>query len=1602
MANSVENRVVKMEFDNAAFEKKIASTLKHLGDLDKALQMKGAHKGFADISSAANSVNLNPLSQSVSSLGAGFTAMSTIAITALATVTHATIKAGAQLAKSITFEPIMDGFREFELNMGSIQTILANTKADNTNLQQVNDALDQLNTYSDKTIYNFGQMTRNIGTFTAAGVDLETSVQSIKGISNLAAISGSTAEQASTAMYQLSQAVSTGTLRLMDWNSVVNAGMGGEVFQKALFETGKAMGTIAGVDMGTTFEEWTSAGNSFRDSLQDGWLTGEVLTNTLKGFTGEMTEAQLLAIGYSKEQAAQILELGQTGVEAATKVRTLSQLINTVKESIASGWSESFRTVIGDFEESTDLFTKINENISGFISRSAEARNELLQGWSDLGGRDLLINTLGKAFSNLGKVLAPIGRAFREVFPPMTAERLFDITKSFSNLVDSLTPSQKTIENIGRVAKAFFSVLSIGWEVVKEGVSFIKDLVVQITGLGNGNLLEFTADISDFFTRLREGLVTGGGISDFFDRLRDAAQGPIEFIHKLRDAIVEFFGGFDIGAADAVGNAADRVGERFGFLSTVFEGLSRLSEPLKAAFESIMDILDSLGEVISEWFGELGSKLAEAMGPGDFDAVLDALNVSLLGGIAVILAKFLSGGINLDFGGGFFSGVTDTLEELTGVLSAMQTNIKAEALLKIAGAMAILTASVVALSLIDSAALTKAMTAMAVGFGQLMGAFAILNSMSTLTGGAKITVIATGLVILSIAIGLLAISVAALSRLGWEELAKGLGAVTIMLAALSASAVVLSKNAGSMASAGFSMIGMAIALNLLAQAVKSFSDMSWEEMAKGMVGVAAGLLLMTIAMRNMPATGMASQGLGFLLIAAGLNVLAQAVKSFADMDMGEMAKGLLGLAASLLIVGIAVNAMPPHMFVMGAGLIAVGIALNIIAKALQSFGGMSWSEIGKGLVALGGSLLIIALAVNAMSGALAGAAAMLVVSASLAVLAKVLIEIAKVPFGDLVKAIGAIGLALLVFGGAALALSGVVPAMLGLGAAMLLLGAAFALFGVGAYAVAKALETLAKVGPEAADAIVSAIKAIGRAIPALAQGLAEGLIEFVQTIADAAPVLAKALGVLLVHLLETIEDIIPAVGDVILVLIETILEVIQEAYPQLIETGIGMIMALLGGIRENIGEIVTLVVDIIAEFINAIADNYQTILTAGLNLLVTFINGIGQNVSVLTTAVTNLIITFVNTVAANAQALIDAGFKVLTDFLSGIGNNLVNVVNTVGTVVTEFINAVANKATDIANSGTTALVKFLSGMTNNLVKITTAVGTLITTFVNAVSNNASRVVSAGANSIIRFVTGLGQHAGRIVTAGVTVVINFIQGIANNAIRLARAAADILISFLNSLAAVIEEKSPELRAAGARVAGAIVDGMTGGLAGRAGDVAGAINGIVSTPLNAAKSLLGINSPSTVFMDIGKNVVEGFAIGLSRIAPISHAADKLGDRSVSKLKNVLSRIAENVEFVEDVNPIITPVLDLTRVEADASRIADYISGVDNMVSLSSYKNAQIIASTARPIAESADQTAAASGGVNFEQNIYAPKQLSTSEIYRQTRNQITLAKEELNVA
>lgn len=452
MSRVIDESIVRLRFDGQQFMDGVKGALTSLSNLGNGI--KSGIASIADLKNQLNFRNVNSnfsldgIEKSLETISERFSNVGIIGMTALQNITNAAIDTGKKISEALVITPVKSGFEEYETQINAVQTILSNTKSKGTTIDDVNKALDELNKYADMTIYNFTQMTRNIGTFTAAGVDLDTSVTSIKGIANLAAMSGSTSQQASTAMYQLSQAIASGTVKLQDWNSVVNAGMGGQLFQDALKETAKKHGVAV--------DEMIKKNGSFRESLKEGWITTEILTETLEKFATD-----------------------QDAIDAATKVKTLTQLIDTLKESLQSGWTQSWEILIGDFEEAKSLLTDISDTLSELINKSSDSRNALLQSWKDLGGRDSLIEAVKNTMTAIITVAGNVKKAFTDIFPPVTAEGLFKITTKIKELSEVL---KKASEVKLTFITEFFTVIKSALPVVGEAA---KKLLQTVSGVGN-------------------------------------------------------------------------------------------------------------------------------------------------------------------------------------------------------------------------------------------------------------------------------------------------------------------------------------------------------------------------------------------------------------------------------------------------------------------------------------------------------------------------------------------------------------------------------------------------------------------------------------------------------------------------------------------------------------------------------------------------------------------------------------------------------------------------------------------------------------------------------------------------------------------------------------------------------------------------------------------------------------------------------------------------------------------------------------------------------------------------------------------------------------
>ena len=948
--SSIDERVVKMRLDNSQFEQGISKTSSLLGKLKQALNLDKSVESINNVDKAVSGVSFNPLTSGLQGVQSGFNAMGAVAFSVLNRMTNAAIDAGKSITNALTAS-VRDGFAEYETQMNAVQTILANTQSKGSTIDDVNSALDTLNTYADKTIYSFTEMTRNIGTFTAAGVDLQTSVDSIKGIANLAAVSGSSSAQASQAMYQLSQAIAAGKVQLMDWNSVVNAGMGGEVFQNALKRTAE--------NFGTNVDGMIQKYGSFRESLTEGgWLTTDVLTETLKQLSGAYTEADLVSQGYTEEQAKQIVQLANTAEGAATDVKTFSQLIDTTKEALASGWTNTFEIIFGDFEEAKELWSGVANVISDVVNRSSESRNNLLQGWKDLGGRTELIEGLSNVFESLGKVLSTVGNAFRKVFPPTTSQQLMDITKAFASFTESLVPSESTLNKIGRVAEGVFSVFDIGVQAVKAvGEAISTAFGSDSMGSLLNNLLDIAAGFGDWLVGLDNSIKQFG-----------IFEGAAKKVETAVSSVLGLFSSFTGGISSmgsTIGSIASTIGSTIGSIaSTIGNTLGGAFERVKNVISDVLTwITDNIsgGDIFAGLAGG-GIFLAAQKIGGAFDKIKEAVE-----------GLFGNGAEKLKKGAGVFDEILDGLQES---LNAFTGSVKAFTLVEIAGSIALLVNSMEKIAALSGGGVVGGVSAIG---GMMTELNLSLKSITKTVKGVKTTdLIKTGAALIEFAkaVDMLANAMSTIGNLKWDEIAKGLTGMGGAMAELVAAAKGLSYAKVDLKTAG-SLIAMAQAVKMVADPLKKLGNMSWDQVGKGLSAMGGALTEMGTVTGLLGRFGKhnISAAVSMVVTAKSLGDIAKAFNSFSQYSWDEIGRGLSAMGGALGEVGLVTGALGKiagFSGILASGSIFITVqSLDDIAKVFGSFTQYDWGEIGRGLTAMGGALGEVGLVTGAL-GKLAG------------------------------------------------------------------------------------------------------------------------------------------------------------------------------------------------------------------------------------------------------------------------------------------------------------------------------------------------------------------------------------------------------------------------------------------------------------------------------------------------------------------------------------------------------------------------------------------------------------------------------------------------------
>lgn len=465
MSSNVEDRIVRMQFDGTGFEAGANKALETLEKLTGALKLDNASSGLESIKQHISGFDMGHVVNAVDTTKKAFSAWDSFVSGIFFKLGGQAVELGEKIVGKIgnaLTKSAKDGFKEYEQQMKSVQTIAANSGA---SLETIQTNLDALNEYADKTSYVFSDMTSAIGRFTSAGIDVDDATVAIQGFFNAAALSGAGAQEASRGVYQLSQAMSAGVVKLQDWKSIENASIDTEKFRNIIMLTAKHMGVTD-----KKFKQAADGTISFRESLQSGWLTAEVMQEALKNLTMSTMDyeneqdgmnklmEQLISDGYTKEQAEEIIKIATAADASAREIRTWSQMMETLGESMGSGWAKTWQLIIGDYEQSAEFFTNLSKRFSDIVDASSKARNALVEQWQKSGGRDALIGGIYNTIEVLERIIVPIKDAFVDVFG-FTGEQLAVFTENVATFIERMVISEDVMKTINVTFHDVFMII---------------------------------------------------------------------------------------------------------------------------------------------------------------------------------------------------------------------------------------------------------------------------------------------------------------------------------------------------------------------------------------------------------------------------------------------------------------------------------------------------------------------------------------------------------------------------------------------------------------------------------------------------------------------------------------------------------------------------------------------------------------------------------------------------------------------------------------------------------------------------------------------------------------------------------------------------------------------------------------------------------------------------------------------------------------------------------------------------------------------------------------------------------------------------------------
>lgn len=1615
---TIDERVVSLKMNNKQFLSAIRESASSMDKLRDSLKMDNAAAGLKRVGEIARNTTLGDLARSAVDAASNMSIMQGVGIAALGGIGAAAIDAGKSILQQMV-QPAIDGFKEYETQINAVQTILANTSQNGTTLDEVNAALDELNSYADKTIYNFTEMTNSIGTFTVAGIGLNDATNAVKGFSNMAALSGANATQAAGATYQLAQAMSSGVVKLQDWMSLEHAGIAGKQFQDALIETARIMDT--GVDAAIEKQ------GNFRLSLQEGWLTSEVMLQTLKVMTNDLSEAQIMEMGYSEEQAARLKDLAQRAGDSATQIRTFTQMIGTWQEAMGSGWAETWRILIGDFNQAQTLFTAVGNWVGGVINDMSMARNDFLKGFVALGGREEILRSLLNLFKATVKVLGQVGQAFSKVFLNASPEGLYRIVKAFADFTEKLIITDNFADKLQWTFQGLFSVFHILWTVISEVGQVIFTVAAHIigaffpavTGLNSGifQVTKVLGKVIFWFDQWFTKLDIGG-------KLLKLLLPPIDLLGKAIKWVVEkihdFIMWLDVGTkVTKVGQTLKDLSSKFGLVKDALKN-SIVGQQFSAAMDALHNGIDKAKNKLHEFSESVGNKLKAKLNAGKA-AVSDYFKGFQLGDlssseaiISKLTEKFNELGEKMKIAEKV-QWLKEKLIELKDALEEVWQKIQNSSAWEKLGATA--------------HAAGQKFKELAVSFRDWVNGHGDVKQKAGEAAGAVASV--------GTATAQAAKDAAGAAKqnflLKWAEDIKRIAQQlhlpelfeTIKQKLIEFKNFIKQQFAPDVKGAAMKAFGgLGEALSKSNENLKSY------DMGKILVGaIGAGTLVaftrwINSFKKNFDKIGDVAEKFG--------NVLDQLGGVLEGFQERLKAKALLTIAIALGVLAgalVVMSLVPAPKLLITLGVMK--ILFNMLNDMIESMGKMvafkKHAPLIMGLlIALGAALILMAVAVRILSGmdvkgALVGVIAMQVLLGSLAEFMKQTTHLKGVERGAtllLGLAVACILLSTAVYMLGSMKLGTALQGVIALNLIIWTLTGFMQLVSQNPF-MAKGAGILLGLAVSV-NILVSAIYLLGSMDTGrLVQGtVAVTVLIAVLSVATnvagrsggrgAAAILAMSIGIMAlvgaVYILGSMDIVKLAQGMIALAAGLAILVFAMAAADTFKEGAIGLAIGsislmVFAAAMERLSSLSWMQVAI---GLVALAGGFIVLLAAawvaemvapGLILLTAVLLAFG--LALLPISIGLAAFAAVLGICATTGS---AAFLVLTEGLQQLSAILPQVAIDFANAIANFIITLGEKAPEMGVAMAKLIGALLYAIIENIPLVVSAIFTLISAILTEMDNHAYEYGAKGADTVAKFIQGIADNMQSIINAGADLVINFLDGIGNNAGRIIDKAAWTILKFLEGVRDAINNYSARFRQVGKEIAWAIIDGVTGGLASKAWKIGSELVQGAKNGISKMKSYLGIASPSRLMKTIGGFMGEGLAIGIrAEHENIANASEGMGKTAYEALSQALEGVNELIEEDPAYKPEVKPVLNLEEMEKQAKGINSLMPAIGTTL------NAANGARPTIPVDAKFDDKNSQNGTTNitFNQTNNSPEALDAADIYRNTKTQLAMAKDALTV-